>query len=104
MREDNVSRRQGMGLDTGSGVEHGYGAERNGGTVGDRLRQWHIEGRWRGDGSECNSVDARQSSRGWAGSGVGAEGHGNKEVEAEERRRSHCHPSSVLASMMLAQT
>ena len=54
------------------------------GQCGDRLQQWHIEGWRHGDGSERNSVDAIQSSRGWAGSGVEAEGHGNREVEEEE--------------------
>ena len=92
-----------MGLDNGGRVEHGYGAERNDGTVGDILRQWHTEGRRRGDGSERDSVDARQSSRGWAGSGVEAKGHGNREVEAEEGQHSHRHPSSALASVVLAQ-
>ena len=64
MREGNISQRQGMGLDNGGGVERGCGAEHNGGTAGDRLRQWHIEGQRRGDGSERNSVDTRQSSCG----------------------------------------
>ncbi len=71
--------------------------------VGGRIQQWHMEGQRRGDESKRGSVDARQSSRGWAGSGVGAEGHNSREVEAEEGRQSHCHPSSALASMMLAQ-
>ena len=100
MREGNVSQRHGIGLDNGDRVEYGYGAERNGGTVGDRLRQWHIEGRRRGDGSERSSVDARQNSRGWAGSGAKAEGHGNRKVKVEERRRSHHHPSSILSSIV----
>ena len=56
-----------------------------------------------GDGSEHDSVDTRQSSCGWAGSGVEAEGHGNREVKAEEGWRSHRHPSSALASIVLAQ-
>ena len=103
MREGNASQRQGMRLDDGGGVEHDYGGERNGGTVGDRLWQWHIEGRRRGDGADCNIVDARQSSRGWAGSGVKAEGHGNRVVKAEEGQRSHRHPSSALASIVLTQ-
>ena len=75
-----------MGLDNGGGVEHGYGAESTGGTAGGRLRQWHIEGWRRSDGSERNSVDARQLSRGWAGSGVEAEGHGNREVKGDDGR------------------
>ena len=86
MREGNGSQRQGVGLDNGGRVEHGYGAERNGRIVVGRLRWWHLEGWRHGDGSERNSVDARQSSCGWAGSGAGAEGHGNREVEAEEGR------------------
>ena len=103
MREGNVSRQQGMGLYNGGRVEHGYGAERNGGTVGNRVQQRHIEG-WRcGDGSERDSIDARQSSRGWAGSGVEAKGHGNRAFEAEEGRQSHRHPSSAPASIVLAQ-
>ena len=81
MREVNVRRQQGMGLDNGDGVEHGYGAEHTSGTAGGRLRQWHIEGQRRGDGSTCVSVDIRQSSRGWAGSGVGAKVHSNREVK-----------------------
>ena len=48
-------------------MEHGYGAEQNGGTVGGRLWEWHIEGQRHGDGSECDSVDTRQMSRGWEG-------------------------------------
>ena len=67
-----------------------------------RLRQWHIEGLHRGHGSECDSVDVRQSSRGLAGSGVGAKGHDNREIEAKEGQQSHRRPSSTLASMMLA--
>ena len=102
MREGNDSRQQGVGLDNGNGVEHGYGAECNGGATGGRAQQWHIEGRLRGYGSNCDSVDARQSSCGWVGSGVGAEGNGNREVEAEEGQRSHRCPSSALASVMLA--
>ena len=39
MREGNGSQRQGVGLDNGDGVEHGYGAERNGGTAGGKLWQ-----------------------------------------------------------------
>ena len=37
------------------------------------------------------------------GSGVGAKGHGNREIKVEEGRQSHLHPSSALSSMMLAQ-
>ena len=33
MREGNVSQQQGVELDNGGGVEHGCGAERNGGAV-----------------------------------------------------------------------
>ena len=63
MREGNGSRQQGMGLDNGGVVEHGYGADRNNGATGDRARQWHIEGRRHGDVSERGSVGAIQSSR-----------------------------------------
>ena len=84
-------------------MEHGYGMERNGGAAGGRVRQWHIEGR-HSDGYKRGSVDVRHSSRGWAGNGVGAKGHGNREVEAEKGRRSNCHPSSALASIALAQS
>ena len=73
-----------MGLDNGGGLEHRYGAERNGRTSGCGLQQWYIEGLRCGDGSECGSVDVKQSSRGWTGSGVGAKGHDNREVEGEE--------------------
>ena len=73
-----------MGIDNGGRVEYGYGVERNGWAAGGRARQFHIEGWRRGDGSERDSVGARHSSRGWAGSGVGAEGHGHREVEGEE--------------------
>ena len=73
------------------------------GQRGVRLRQCHTKGRRCGDGSERGSVGARQSSRGWAGSCVIAEGHGNREAETEERRRSYSHPSSALDSMILAQ-
>ena len=59
MREGNGIRQQGVGLDNAGRVEHGYGAENTGGTAGVRLRQWHIEGWRRGDGSECDSVDVR---------------------------------------------
>ena len=70
MREGNGSRQQGMGIDTGDGVEHGYGLERNSGTAGGRLRQWHTK-EWRhGDGSEHDSetqdrvvVDGRAALR-----------------------------------------
>ena len=103
MREGNGSQRQGVGLYNGGGVEQGYGAERNSGTAGGRLQHWHIEGRRHCEGSECGSIDVRQSSHGWAGSGVWAKGHDNREVEGEEGQQSHCHPSSILASMMLAQ-
>jgi len=43
-REGDVSQQQGMGLDNSGRVEHGYGAKRNGGKVGDRIQQWHTEG------------------------------------------------------------
>ena len=84
MREDYVSRQQGLGIDNDGEVEHGYGAERNDGAARCRARQWHVEGWRHDDWSEHGSVGARQSSRGWAGSDVGAEGHGNREVEGEE--------------------
>ena len=64
---------------------------------------WHTKGRRQGDGSERGSKDAQQSRRGWTGSGIVAEGHTNREVRAEEARRSHRHLFSALASMMLAQ-
>ena len=75
-----------MGLDNGGGVKHGYGAERTIVTVGNRLQRWYIEGWRHGDGSERNSVDIRQSSRGWVGSGDWAEEHGNRDVETGEGR------------------
>ena len=103
MREVNGSQREGVGLDNGERVEHGYGVELNDGTAGDRRWSWHTDGRRRGDESECNIAAARQSSRGCVGSGVEAEGRSNREIEAEEDRRYHCHPSSALVSMMLAQ-
>ena len=103
MREGNSSRRQGVGIDNHGWVEHGYGTERNGGAAGGRAQQWHIERRRCCDGSERGIVDTRQSSCGWVGSGAGAKGQGNREVEAEGGQLSHCHPSSVLASMVLAQ-
>ena len=53
-----------MGLDNSGRVEDGYGAGPNDRALGDRARQFHIEGWWYGDGSECGSVGARQSSRG----------------------------------------
>ena len=84
MREENGSQRQGVGIDNNGEVEHGYGVERNSGGAGDRAQQWHIEGRRHGDGPSHNSIGARQSSRGWTGSGVGAKGCGNREVGAEE--------------------
>ena len=65
-------------------MEHGYGSEHNNETMGGRLQQWHIEGWQRDDGSERNNVDTRQFSGGWAGSGVEAKGHGNREVEADD--------------------
>ena len=86
MREDNGRRQEGVRLDNGGRAERGYGAEHNGGTEGDRLRRWYMEGWWHGDGYERNSVATRQSSREWAGSGAGAEEHGNIEVESEEGR------------------
>ena len=51
---------------------------------GEQRLQWPIVGQRRGDGSKRSSVGVRQNNRGWAGSDVGAKGHGNREVEAEE--------------------
>ena len=73
------------------------------GQQGDTSWQWHIEGQRRSDGSKRSSVGTRHSSCEWMGSGVGAEGHGNREVETEKGQQLHRHPSSLLASMMLVQ-
>ena len=103
MREGNGSRQQDMGLDNGGGVEHGCGVERTGGAAGDKAQQRHMKGWRHGNGSKRGSIDTRQSRCGWAGSGVGAKGHNSREVEVEEGQRFHHHPSSALASMILAQ-
>ena len=84
MREGNGSRRQGVVLDNGGGVEHGYGAESNGGTAGGKLWQWHIEGWRRGDGYEYSSIDARQNS---VDGRVVALGPGGTAIERSRRRR-----------------
>ena len=73
-----------MGLDNGDKAEHGYRAECDSGTAGGRLRQWHIEGWRRGDGSECGSVDKRQSS---IDGQVAALGPGSMAIEIPKRRR-----------------
>ena len=103
MREENISRRQGVGLDNCGRMEHSYRAERNSRATEGIAQQWYKKGRGRGDGSKHGSVGARQNSRGWTGSDIGAEGHGNREVKAEGGQRSHRHPSSALASIILAQ-
>ena len=80
----NGSQRQGVGLNNGGGVDHGYGAEHNGMAVGGRTQQLCIAGWWQGVGFEHASVNTRQGSHGWAGSDIRAECHGNREVDAEE--------------------